>query len=87
MSSENGRLSLIFDYHDDVVVFDSSVKAKHADFYQVKTAAKPHWNFGEVIKRKKNGNSIIGKIYFKSQRTELLIGAFYKLQEVIYKVS
>ena len=54
---------IIFDYHDDVVVFDSATDAKNAEFYQVKTTSKQHWNFSDVIRKKKNSNSIIGKIY------------------------
>lgn len=55
------------EYHDDLVVFDSSTDPKKISFYQVKTNKNPNWTINSLVKRKsgKNGllNSHLGKLY------------------------
>lgn len=55
------------EFHDDVIVFDSSTNPDKISFYQVKTSKSPHWTINELINRKKgkNGplNSHLGKLY------------------------
>lgn len=55
------------EFHDDVVVFDSSTNPDKISFYQVKTCKSPNWTIKGLISRKKgtNGllNSHLGKLY------------------------
>lgn len=55
------------EFHDDVVVFDSSTNPDKISFYQVKTSKSPNWTINGLISRKKgkNGllNSHLGKLY------------------------
>jgi len=59
---------VLFDYHDDVVVLDSSSNPTTVDFYQVKTKKSGHWTATLLLKRPKGAddqllNSIVGKMY------------------------
>ena len=59
---------VLFDYHDDVVVLDSSSNPTAMDFYQVKTKKTGNWTATLLLKREKGVNdqplnSIAGKMY------------------------
>jgi len=59
---------VFFDYHDDVVVLDSSSNPTAMDFYQVKTKKTGNWTATLLLKREKGANdkllnSIAGKMY------------------------
>lgn len=59
---------VLFDYHDDVVVLDSSSNPTAMDFYQVKTKKTGNWTATLLLKREKGSNdqplsSIAGKMY------------------------
>jgi hypothetical protein len=59
---------VLFDYHDDVVVLDSSSNPAAMDFYQVKTKKSGNWTATLLLKREKGANdqplnSITGKMY------------------------
>lgn len=56
---------MIFEHHDDVVVFDSQDNPSFATFYQVKTKKTGHWTIGPLIKSEKGDvtKSILGKLY------------------------
>ena len=59
---------VLFDYHDDVVVLDSSSNPTAMDFYQVKTKKTGNWTATLLLKREKGANdkllnSISGKMY------------------------
>lgn len=40
--------TIAFDYHDDIIVFNSEADATEVDFYQVKTKTNGHWRLGEI---------------------------------------
>lgn len=59
---------VLFDYHDDVVVLDSSSNPMAMEFYQVKTKKTGNWTASLLLKREKGANdqplnSIAGKMY------------------------
>lgn len=59
---------VLFDYHDDVVVLDSSSNPTAIDFYQIKTKKTGNWTATLLLKREKGANdkplnSIAGKMY------------------------
>jgi hypothetical protein len=59
---------VLFDYHDDVVVLDSSSSPTAMDFYQVKTKKTGNWTATLLLKRERGANdqplnSIAGKMY------------------------
>lgn len=59
---------VLFDYHDDVVVLDSSSNPTAMDFYQIKTKKTGNWTAKLLLKREKGANdqplnSIAGKMY------------------------
>lgn len=61
---------IIFDYHDDVVVFNSEIAATSADFYQIKTKNQNHWSLRDLTSKGKKKNSIIGKMYSNKLKFE-----------------
>ncbi|MDY3538379.1 dsDNA nuclease domain-containing protein [Riemerella anatipestifer] len=64
--SNNSDFLLAFEYHEDIVILDSSDSPCSIDFFQVKTKDKGNYTLNELLKKKKNksddGNSILGKL-------------------------
>lgn len=58
---------LILDYHDDVVVLNSSVDPTEMSFYQLKTKGTGNWNLNAMLRRRKGASgelpSMLGKLY------------------------
>ena len=58
---------LSFEYHEDIIIFNSSSKPNHIDFFQIKTKNKGNFTLNEILKKKKtkenDGNSILGKLF------------------------
>lgn len=55
---------LVLDYHDDVVVYDSSNGKETLKFFQVKTKSGKPWKLKELLSKTKNSShSIWGKMY------------------------
>lgn len=57
---------IVFDFHDDILVLDSTSNPTRIDFYQIKTKQSGHWTRGDLIARE-NGKkgplpSILGKM-------------------------
>jgi len=52
---------MVFEHHDDIVVFDSQFNPSDAIFYQVKTKASGNWTVGALTKD--DDKSILGKLY------------------------
>lgn len=44
---------LTFEFHDDIVIFDSSLDPYKMSFYQVKTKKAMHWTLRSLVKREK----------------------------------
>jgi len=69
------------EFHDDIIIFDSSTDPDKISFYQVKTNKSPNWTINGLITRKKSKdgklmNSYLGKLYahienFKDSVTSL----------------
>ena len=57
---------IVFDYHDDVLVLDSSSNPHRIDFYQIKTRQNGHWTKADLVARDKGKKgllpSILGKL-------------------------
>lgn len=58
---------IVMDYHEDVIILDSSTKVENIDFYQIKTRSGDYWRHTELIKSEKGKNgeikhSILGKL-------------------------
>lgn len=66
------KFSMIFDYHDDIVVYNSDSGSEYIAFYQIKTNISNMWTLGGLVgENKKNtertsnpnfGLSIIAKL-------------------------
>lgn len=58
---------LTLEYHDDIIVFDSSTEPNKISFYQVKTNATKNWTIQSLVSRKKGKegllNSHLGKLF------------------------
>lgn len=54
---------MVFEHHDDIVVFNSQDNPSDATFYQVKTKASGNWTVGALTKSKVDMQSIFGKLY------------------------
>lgn len=58
---------IVFDYHDDILVLDSSSDPTRIDFYQIKTKQSGHWTRTALVAREKGKDgielpSILGKL-------------------------
>lgn len=66
LHKERNDYLVTLEFHDDIIVFDSSSEPQKVSFYQVKTR-KGNWTINELTKRKTGTtgplNSIIGKLY------------------------
>lgn len=51
--SKEPDFAVAFEFHDDVLLLDSSTQPTSARFYQVKTRTKGEWRLGDLAKRKK----------------------------------
>jgi len=63
LHSKNDDYLMVFEHHEDVVVFDSESFPTTAVFYQVKTKNPGNWTVNALSKEDKNGQSIISKLY------------------------
>lgn len=54
---------MVFEHHDDIVVFDSQINPSDAIFYQVKTKTSGNWTIDALTKSKEGARSILGKLY------------------------
>lgn len=54
---------MVFEHHDDIVVFDSESSPQNADFYQVKTKNSSNWTIGLLTKSDAGKKSIFHKMY------------------------
>jgi hypothetical protein len=53
----------LFDFHEDLVVLDSSSKPDKMDFFQIKSKDSGNWTISSLTKSEKNKLSILGKLY------------------------
>lgn len=58
---------IVMDYHEDIMILDSSQQVENIDFYQVKTRKGDYWRLKELITTGKDANgemthSILGKL-------------------------
>jgi hypothetical protein len=53
----------LFDFHEDLVVLNSSIKPDKIDFYQIKSKDTGNWTINALTKAEKGKLSIIGKLY------------------------
>ena len=67
LSDRNEDFILAFEFHEDIIVFDSSENPNFIDFYQIKTKNTGKFNLSALLKKQmlKNGdgNSILGKLF------------------------
>ncbi|BFM18933.1 dsDNA nuclease domain-containing protein (plasmid) [Maricurvus nonylphenolicus] len=54
---------MVFEYHDDIVVFDSQNDPSEVIFYQVKSKTSGNWTIGALTKENKGSPSILAKLY------------------------
>lgn len=54
---------MVFEHHDDVVVFDSSHSPEGAIFYQVKSKTSGNWTVASLTKVKDGKPSVLNKLY------------------------
>jgi len=65
LHASNEDYLMVFEHHEDVVVFDSESNPSKAIFYQVKSKSTGNWTIGALVKSS-NGDgaqSILGKLY------------------------
>lgn len=66
---------IVMDYHEDVIVLDSSSKVENVDFYQIKSKRMDYWLLSELTEGSEPANeegtnklSILGKLLKNSLR-------------------
>ncbi len=60
---KNDDYVFLFDYHDDLIILDSSINPKNMDFYQIKSKDSGNWTVNTLTKSSQNKLSISGKLY------------------------
>lgn len=60
--SKNADFLLVFEFYEDIIVFDSSDNPNVIDFYQVKTKVTGKHSVSSLLKKTK-GSSILGKLF------------------------
>jgi hypothetical protein len=82
---------ITFDYHDDILVFDSESDPQSVAFIQVKTRNKPHWTLNELIKPREGAtgslSSILGRLYDNRLRFPENTSSLTLLSNAAYKVT
>ena len=86
---------VVLDYHDDVVVFDSSQEPEAVEFYQVKTKKPGYWSLDNLLERAKGSAlSIVGKMYahrlafgHEVRQMQFISNALYSLEKASAKGS
>lgn len=65
LHSEQDDYLLILDYHEDIVLFDSSKDPQKADFFQIKSKKSGNWTISSLTKPKNSDalSSIFGKLF------------------------
>lgn len=64
LHSEEDSYLIVFDLHEDVVIFDSEYNPSKSKYYQIKTKASGNWTIKALSKKdKKSKSSILGKLY------------------------
>jgi len=65
LHASNKDYLMIFEHHEDVVVFDSESNPSKAIFYQVKSKSTGNWTIGALVKSASGDGkqSILGKLY------------------------
>jgi hypothetical protein len=53
---------MIFEYHDDILILDSSETPNTVSFFQIKTKTTGNWTVSNLTKKQK-ANSYLGKLY------------------------
>lgn len=70
---------LAFEFHDDILILNSSENPTKASFYQIKTSSK-NWTLNDLLKTEQNSNSILGKLLLNKFK-------FNEFVDVLYFVS
>lgn len=60
---KNEDYVFLFDYHDDLIILDSSIDPKNMDFYQIKSKDSGNWTVNALTQASQNKLSICGKLY------------------------
>ena len=65
LHAANNDFLMVFEHHEDIVVFDSQNNPSSAIFYQVKSKKSGNWTINALTKSKTEelSNSILGKLY------------------------
>ncbi|MDA8585786.1 DUF4297 domain-containing protein [Rhodobacteraceae bacterium] len=62
-----GDYAIVFEFHDDIAVFDDPIAPSSVEFYQVKSKASGNWTPASLTKRDKakgdDARSFLGKMY------------------------
>lgn len=54
----------LFDFHEDLIISNSSSTLEELECIQIKSKDKGNWTINELTKQPKDKNSIIGKLYY-----------------------
>lgn len=60
----------LFDFHDDLLILDSSSNPQKIDFFQIKSKDSGNWTINSLIKTEKDKLSILGKLYLNKMNFE-----------------
>lgn len=61
--SERDDYLFLFDFHEDLIISNSSTTLKDLECIQIKSKDSCNWTMNALTKQPKNKNSIIGKLY------------------------
>lgn len=77
----------LFDFHEDLVILNSSVHPDKIDFYQMKSKDSGNWTINALTKREKGKLSIIGKLYLNKLNFPLNTNSLNFISNAPYSIK
>ncbi|MEK6480910.1 dsDNA nuclease domain-containing protein [Catalinimonas sp. 4WD22] len=62
--SKRSDYLFLFDFHEDLIISNSSTTLKDLECFQIKSKDKGNWTIKALTKQPKGKNSILGKLYY-----------------------
>ncbi|WP_143349734.1 dsDNA nuclease domain-containing protein [Elizabethkingia miricola] len=92
LMANNSDFLLAFEFHEDIIVLDSSTSPNQIDFFQIKTKDNGRsYNLKELLKRKKlkngDGDSILGKLYQNKLNFETETNSLNIVSNTVFKLN
>jgi len=87
LHKEGSDYVFLFDFHDDLVVLDKEKSPNKVSFYQIKTKHPGHWLLTNLLQRKENLLSPLGKLYYNKVLFEEFTESLHFVSNAQFKLK